>query len=108
MPSDCKHQSAPDKHGHYEGYITRRVWGGIELNSRAKWVKSTPKSRIPLGPIEDLNIMLKSSGGESGLPPGLTTRIKPMPREANRAKHRFASSTQHPISMGTRRANPGA
>ena len=28
MPSDCRHQSTSNKHGHWAGHITRRVWSG--------------------------------------------------------------------------------
>ena len=32
--SNCKHQSASDKHGHQVGHIARRACGGVERNVR--------------------------------------------------------------------------
>ena len=42
IPSDCNHQSAPNKHGHSEKkMVTRRVLGGTELANTWKWPQNT-------------------------------------------------------------------
>ena len=33
IASDCRHQSASDKHGHQVEHGTRRVWGDVQLNN---------------------------------------------------------------------------
>ena len=96
MPSDCKHQSAPNMHGHECGCGTRRAWDGIELGNPREPARSKAEvaaRRQGAGPATD-----EEARAAYELPEGV-----------NWAWHWITSTNQHLIRLGNmQRVSHGA
>ena len=91
-PSDGKHQSAPDQHGHYVERSTRRVRGGVELTTAREMVskevpaaaKVATKVATPTGTGKEHSITMGTEKTATAIPG--TTGIVNTKRSANTTK----------------------